>query len=668
MGVVGELTRARLRRHPAGWLLLVVGVALSLALPVLSAATGLIVAGRALENAVAALPVGERSVVAAYGGTQDQDQQRRDDSTVRAGLARLTALPVSAQMLFGEISDGGGVTFRLGASDALASQVRLTSGRAALQVHAAALRGARDRDCRGSGARPRARARGRRHRRAHRPAPAARHVRPRSRLVRAAVVGSRCAATALVADPVPTRRRLGRGRRSAAHRGRSASRRTPTSRGRSPTSSPSTSTPSCSPCPTTRCCARTPAPPPRRAASPSSGARPRCSSSASCWSRRRGCAASTSRRRRCCAAGAPRVAPVPGSRSRAPGWRSPSAPWSDSVSAGSRPTSRPRRSRCTRRRRSRRPPPPSTPCPGCSGSLVVAVALTAAVLMWPSTRARSAWHVVEAAAAVSLLVAALLAARGSVGGAQVGRDPLAALLPVLVLLAAALLAARLWVPLAAWTSRHLPTRAIAARLSAATGVHRPLRTVVTVGFLTAAVGTVVFAGAYRATLQAGSADTAAFDVPADVRLAVGHDSAPSRSTCWRRRHCPDARAPCCAPSRACEPPPRPASPSGCSASTRQRSPTCPGGTAPSAARTRPTSPWPCSRRRPSRTRRRRSTTRPRACPSPSARGSAASTSGSTWWPGSAPPTAATHPCRWRTPTARCPVRCPTSAAGAPCAR
>jgi hypothetical protein len=89
---------------------------------------------------------------------------------------------------------------------------------------------------------------------------------------------------------------------------------------------------------------------------------------------------------------------------------------------------------------------------------------------------------------------------------------------VLLLVGAALLAARVWVPLAAVVSRHLPAHATAARLAAAGGVRRPLRTVVTVGFVTAAVGAVVFAGSYRATLLAGAADTAAFDVPTDVRI------------------------------------------------------------------------------------------------------------------------------------------------------
>lgn len=129
MGAIGELTRARFRHRPGRWLLVAVGVALALALPVVSAATGRVVAARALASAVEALPVGERTVVAAYGGTQDPAEQRRDASLVRDGLGRLTSQPLVHQMLFGELADGTGGTYRLAASDALGQQVRVTSGR-----------------------------------------------------------------------------------------------------------------------------------------------------------------------------------------------------------------------------------------------------------------------------------------------------------------------------------------------------------------------------------------------------------------------------------------------------------------------------------------------------------------------------------------------------------
>ncbi len=152
---------------------------------------------------------------------------------------------------------------------------------------------------------------------------------------------------------------------------------------------------------------------------------------------------------------------------------------------------------------------------------VTGVVLTTTVLVWPAGQERTAWHVVELLAVATTATAVLVAARGAVGVASVGGDPLAIALPVLSLTAAALVAARLWVPVASFVSRRLPAPAVAARLAAASGVRRPLRTVVTVGFVTAAVGSVVFAGSYRATLQSGSADTAAFDVPTDARITVG---------------------------------------------------------------------------------------------------------------------------------------------------
>jgi hypothetical protein len=129
VAAVWALTLARLRHRPAPWLLLVVGVAVALALPVVSAATGLVVATRALSHAVDQLPPGERTVVATYGGTPDPAVQRHDDAIARDGLTRLTAAPIHHQVLYGELADTAGDTYRLGASDNLADEVRVTSGR-----------------------------------------------------------------------------------------------------------------------------------------------------------------------------------------------------------------------------------------------------------------------------------------------------------------------------------------------------------------------------------------------------------------------------------------------------------------------------------------------------------------------------------------------------------
>ncbi|WP_198950617.1 hypothetical protein, partial [Kineosporia sp. A_224] len=62
-----------------------------------------------------------------------------------------------------------------------------------------------------------------------------------------------------------------------------------------------------------------------------------------------------------------------------------------------------------------------------------------------------------------------------------------------------------------------------ARLGLAAAAGRPLRPVATAAVLTAAVAASVFAGAYRATLDRGAADQAAFAVPTDARLETGRD-------------------------------------------------------------------------------------------------------------------------------------------------
>ncbi len=86
MGAVGQLTWARFRHRPGRWVLLVVGVAVALALPVVSAAIGGLVAVRTLSNVVEQLPAGQRTVIASYGGTADPAAQQHDDALVRSGL------------------------------------------------------------------------------------------------------------------------------------------------------------------------------------------------------------------------------------------------------------------------------------------------------------------------------------------------------------------------------------------------------------------------------------------------------------------------------------------------------------------------------------------------------------------------------------------------------
>ena len=130
MGVVGSLAWARLRHHPARWLLVSLGVAVATVLPVLAANTVTLVAVEAVRYGVAALPPGDRSVVAYYQGLRETPERIRQlDGEARAGLTQLATGPIRAQVLTRRIADGKGGSYYFGAADDLRTAVRLTSGR-----------------------------------------------------------------------------------------------------------------------------------------------------------------------------------------------------------------------------------------------------------------------------------------------------------------------------------------------------------------------------------------------------------------------------------------------------------------------------------------------------------------------------------------------------------
>jgi hypothetical protein len=149
--------------------------------------------------------------------------------------------------------------------------------------------------------------------------------------------------------------------------------------------------------------------------------------------------------------------------------------------------------------------------------LTLAAAVVAvAVLLWPDTQSRAVWRLVDLLAIACFGAAVLATDRGSASSGSPAGDPLVVALPVLASVVAGLVAARLWGPLARLAERGLPKRSIAARMGLLGSIRRPLRAVATVAFLTAAVASVVFAGAYRATLLANNADQAAYQVPLDA--------------------------------------------------------------------------------------------------------------------------------------------------------
>ena len=159
---------------------------------------------------------------------------------------------------------------------------------------------------------------------------------------------------------------------------------------------------------------------------------------------------------------------------------------------------------------------------------VVAAALVAATLTVPADPrgTRAAWRAVELGAVVAAGAALLVASRGGVGvggriGGQGAGDTLLPALPALWLVASALLLARLWPAAIAGCGRLVPRRAVGARLGLSAAGGRPLRPAATAALLTAAVGGAVFALGYRATLDRGAADQAAFAVPLDGRVVGG---------------------------------------------------------------------------------------------------------------------------------------------------
>jgi hypothetical protein len=138
-------------------------------------------------------------------------------------------------------------------------------------------------------------------------------------------------------------------------------------------------------------------------------------------------------------------------------------------------------------------------------------------------RARVAWRAVDVSIVAGAMVAALAVARGVVSTQSLsgGTDPLLLALPVIVVVCGGLLVGRAWPPLTVALARVVPRRAVATRLALTGAVRSPLRPVATVAFLAAATGIVAFAGSYQATLGQGARDQATYAVPLDATVRVG---------------------------------------------------------------------------------------------------------------------------------------------------
>jgi ABC-type antimicrobial peptide transport system permease subunit len=95
------------------------------------------------------------------------------------------------------------------------------------------------------------------------------------------------------------------------------------------------------------------------------------------------------------------------------------------------------------------------------------------------------------------------------------------LLPLLIVLAGGLLAARLLAPSMRLAERATRRGSIAVRLAFLALARAPGRTAAAGAFVVVTAGVLVFAAAYRSTLERGAGDEAGFAVPLDVTLSEG---------------------------------------------------------------------------------------------------------------------------------------------------
>src|SRR2546429_6747204 len=118
MRAVLFLAWARLRRRPARWLLVALGMAGAAVLPVLTANSSSIVAAQALRHGIEALPAGQRSLIVSYDAIQLAPADLAAlDGQARGRLSGLSAQPARRQLLYRRLADTAGRSFLLGAAD-----------------------------------------------------------------------------------------------------------------------------------------------------------------------------------------------------------------------------------------------------------------------------------------------------------------------------------------------------------------------------------------------------------------------------------------------------------------------------------------------------------------------------------------------------------------------
>ena len=161
--------------------------------------------------------------------------------------------------------------------------------------------------------------------------------------------------------------------------------------------------------------------------------------------------------------------------------------------------------------------------------LIVGAALLALVLVAAGARSREtfdggnrrAWDVAALAAAGAI---ALVLARGEAGEGELAAGSAGSallLVPALAALVAAIVTARLLGPLMQLAERVARRGPGALRLALLGLARGRARTSITAAFLVASLGLALFASDYRATLEAGARDQAAYQVPLDLTVRAG---------------------------------------------------------------------------------------------------------------------------------------------------
>ena len=122
------LAWADVRHRPASWLLLAIGVAIAVALPVFAAGLRLEAATAAVRSAVDALPPASRAVLAVTSTKLESAELAQATAVVEEGFRSAALGNVRQAVTFRPLSFGG-QDLIIGAIDELAQDVRLTSGR-----------------------------------------------------------------------------------------------------------------------------------------------------------------------------------------------------------------------------------------------------------------------------------------------------------------------------------------------------------------------------------------------------------------------------------------------------------------------------------------------------------------------------------------------------------